>query len=468
MSTYSLHRSLFSIYSVRLRLLMLLSLLLAGNSLLLQAEELTLDHSINLALANDPWLASNLARERALQAQSEMAKSLPNPRLAISAMNLPTDGFRFNQEPMTQLNLGFSQMFPRGDSLALRSQQLQQAGAEQPLLRLERQADVTSTVSQLWLDAYKAQQSIRLIDANRVLFEQLVEVASASYASAMGRTRQQDIIRAQLELTTLDERLSRLDEQKRVALQRLAGWLTASSTEQTWGTITNSQLADELPTLTPAMGAAVVGAEARTTANFYPSLLAHPAILALDQKIEAALTGADLAAQQYKPEWAVNASYSYRDKTPQGQQRADFASIGLSFDLPLLQRHQADASVKAATANIEAIKAERWLRLRQLQAALLAEQATIAGLNTRLALYENDLLPHLDQYAEATLTAYTNDEGEFVEVVRARISQLNASIDAMTLAVDQRKAVARLAYYLPETAAVATTSGQAVKPGAQP
>ena len=62
MSTYSLHRSLFSIYSVRLRLLMLLSLLLAGNSLLLQAEELTLDHSINLALANDPWLASNLAR----------------------------------------------------------------------------------------------------------------------------------------------------------------------------------------------------------------------------------------------------------------------------------------------------------------------------------------------------------------------------------------------------------------------
>ena len=153
---------------------------------------------------------------------------------------------------------------------------------------------------------------------------------------------------------------------------------------------------------------------------------------------------------------------------PQGQQRADFASIGLSFDLPLLQRHQADASVKAATANIEAIKAERWLRLRQLQAALLAEQATIAGLNTRLALYENDLLPHLDQYAEATLTAYTNDEGEFVEVVRARISQLNASIDAMTLAVDQRKAVARLAYYLPETAAVATTSGQAVKSGAQP
>jgi hypothetical protein len=103
-----------------------------------------------------------------------------------------------------------------------------------------------------------------------------------------------------------------------------------------------------------------------------------------------------------------------------------------------------------------------------LQAALLAEQATIAGLNTRLALYENDLLPHLDQYAEATLTAYTNDEGEFVEVVRARISQLNASIDAMTLAVDQRKALARLAYYLPETAAVATTSGQAVKPGAQP
>jgi hypothetical protein len=469
MSIHLLYRSLFTIHLVRPTRSMLLTLLLAGNSLLLQAEELTLDHSIKLALANDPWLVSNLARERALQAQSEAAASLPNPRLAISAMNLPTDSFRFSQEPMTQLSLGFSQMFPRGASLALRRQQLQQASAEQPLLRLERQADVTSTVSQLWLDAYKAQQSIQLIGANRALFEQLVQVASNSYASAMGRTRQQDIIRAQLELTTLDERLSRLDEQKRVALQRLEGWLTASDTQQLWGAITSSQLPDPLPALTPVMLAAVNTAQASPAANFNASLLGHPSILALDQRISAALTGEDLASQQYQPEWAVNASYSYRDDTPQGQQRADFASIGVSFDLPLLQRHQADASIKAATANIEAIKAERWLRLRQLQAALLAEQATIAGLSARVALYQQDLLPHLDQYAEATLTAYTNDEGEFVEVVRARISQLNARIDAMALAVDQRKALARLAYYLPATAdTYATTHGQPARSGAQP
>ncbi len=38
------------------------------------------------------------------------------------AANFPTDSFNINQEPMTQLTVGVSQMFPRGDSLALPSQ----------------------------------------------------------------------------------------------------------------------------------------------------------------------------------------------------------------------------------------------------------------------------------------------------------------------------------------------------------
>ena len=53
-------------------------------------------------------------------------------------------------------------------------------------------------------------------------------------------------------------------------------------------------------------------------------------------------------------------------------------------------------------------------------------RAQLFRLNERQNLYKNDLLPQMHEQAEASLTAYTNDDGDFAEVVRARIAELNA------------------------------------------
>jgi hypothetical protein len=51
--------------------------------------------------------------------------------------------------------------------------------------------------------------------------------------------------------------------------------------------------------------------------------------------------------------------------------------------------------------------------------------------------------------AQASLTAYTNDAGDFAEVVRARIAELNANIDFLNISVDRLFAIAELNYFLP-------------------
>ncbi|MGO2129403.1 MAG: hypothetical protein ACTH4U_11730, partial [Pseudoalteromonas prydzensis] len=43
--------------------------------------------------------------------------------------------------------------------------------------------------------------------------------------------------------------------------------------------------------------------------------------------------------------------------------------------------------------------------------------------------------------------AYTRDDGNFSEVMRARISELNAKIDALNIEIDQQIIIARLNYY---------------------
>jgi outer membrane protein TolC len=370
------------------------------------------------------------------------------------AANFPTDSFDINQEPMTQLTVGVSQMFPRGDSLALSSRQKQELAEQEPLLRLNRQAKVAATVSQLWLEAFRAQESIRLIERDRSLFEHLVDATKASYSSALGRARQQDIIRAQLELTRLDDRLTVLRQQSESAQQRLSEWVGGLASLPL-AQLVPSQYGDE-----PAS----VGGQPDSDRWLYEQVNRHPLLRALDQRIDAMETGVELARQKYKPEWGLSAQYGYRDDDPMGRDRADFFSVGVTFDLPLFTGKRQDKDVSAATSRAEAIKTDKLLMARKLMAELDTALVQLQRLNDRRALYAEQLLPQMAEQAEAALAAYNNDDGDFAEAVRARIAELNAKIDFLTIRIDRLKMIAELNYLLSKNGSEpfpATNSNQA-------
>ena len=159
---------------------------------------LTLEEAVTIARDNDPWLKGSELRESALLAESSAAGTLPDPVVSVGVANLPTDSWDFDQEAMTQFKVGVMQRFPRGDSRELERRRLEILGSGHPHQRSDRRARLAVNISQLWLEAYRARETIRLIEHDRELFEHLVDVAQSSYASALGRTRQQDLVRAQL------------------------------------------------------------------------------------------------------------------------------------------------------------------------------------------------------------------------------------------------------------------------------
>ena len=402
-------------------------------------ETLTLDEAITLAIDTDPWLTGSQYTQQALTDEATAAATLPDPRMSLMAGNFPVDTFDLNQEAMTQLSVGISQMFPRGDSLSLAQQQKQQLAEQHPLLRLDRRAKVGATVSQLWLEVFKAQESIRLIEQDRALFEQLVDVAEASYSSALGRARQQDVIRAQLELTRLSDRLTVLRQQQQAAQKRLSEWIGAPATVP---------LAPVLPTQSLSRPLSAPTIEYANEHTRYEWIRHHPALRALDQRIDATQTGVDLAKQKYKPEWGLTAQYGYRDNDPMGRDRADLLSIGVNFDLPIFTGNRQDKEVSAAVNRTEAIKTEKHLLGRRLMAELETASVQLARLDERQALYADQLLPQMAEQAEASLTAYNNDDGDFAEAVRARIAELNAKVDALAIDVDRQKTIAQINYLL--------------------
>jgi outer membrane protein TolC len=409
----------------------------------LAAAQLSLQAAVDMAQANDPWLTGSRYRQLATEAQSVAAGQWADPMVSVGFANLPVDGFDFNAEPMTQFKVGVSQMLPRGNSAALRRQQLSELSAQQPLLRQDRLARVEATVSQLWLESWRNKESIRLIENDRALFEQLADMVEAAYASALGKARQQDLLRAQLEVVRLEDRLTVLAQQQEVSQAKLGEWLPAGA-----GPL--PALQGPLPALelqAPDWAGTAAPGTPQLQQRLNQQLQQHPLLRSVEQKILAATTAVELTRQKYRPQWGVNASYGYRDDDPSGVERSDFFSVGLSFDLPLFTSQRQDQQVNAAVAELEALKTEQLLTLRSLRAGLEASLLRLARLDQRAALYQDRLLDDIRDQAEAAASAYTTDDGDFAEVVRARIAGLNANIDFLNISIDRLSTIAELNYY---------------------
>ncbi len=161
-----------------------------------------------------------------------------------------------------------------------------------------------------------------------------------------------------------------------------------------------------------------------------------------------------------EPQWTVNASYGYRDNPPSGADRPDFLSVGVAFDLPLFTDDRQDQQVQSAIASTEAIRTEKALALRRMVADFEAQRAQLLRLDERRQLYRTRLLKEMQEQAEAALTAYTNDDGDFAEVVRARIAELNAQIDALDIEGARLGSISELNYFFAKSHPPATGESQ--------
>ena len=104
------------------------------------ASALSLEMAQQLALSNDPMSEGFRFKQEAFEREGKAATYWDNPQLATSIQNLPTDGFRFNQEPMTQVKIGVKQALPRGNVNELNQQKFDAMGVSVSMANKARAA----------------------------------------------------------------------------------------------------------------------------------------------------------------------------------------------------------------------------------------------------------------------------------------------------------------------------------------
>jgi hypothetical protein len=81
----------------------------------------------------------------------------------------------------------------------------------------------------------------------------------------------------------------------------------------------------------------------------------------------------------------------------------------------------------------------------RLASELDAEYARWSDLTRRLALYENRILKQSKGQADAALRAYQSDAGDFADVMRSYIDDLNTRLEHTRLEVERARSYAVLA-----------------------
>ncbi|MBT8101307.1 MAG: TolC family protein, partial [Gammaproteobacteria bacterium] len=184
---------------------------------------LTLAEAEDLALRQEPGLSEFQARADALEEQAVAAGQLPDPVLRVGLANFPIESGGFTTEGMTQGQLGIRQAFPPGKTRSLSTQQFQSLSTEMDRNADARARDVLTLVRTVWLDAYYWERAHAIVSDSRPYFDDLVTVTRSLYG--VGKKNQQDVLRAELELSRLDDRLIDVERQRRAARAALSQWV---------------------------------------------------------------------------------------------------------------------------------------------------------------------------------------------------------------------------------------------------
>ncbi len=386
---------------------------------------LTLAEAEDLALDREPGQSAFLARADALDEQSVAAGQLPDPQLRVGLANFPIESGGFATEGMTQGQLGYRQSFPPGKILKANRRQFQSLALEMTESADGRGRDVLTSVRDAWFETFFWTRSDEIVTESRPFFSDLVTITRSLYA--VGRKDQQDVLFAELELSRLDDRLIEINRQRARARAELGQWV---------GTEADRPLAMKLP-----LWGQIPALEA-----LHEKLLDHPVLKAADARIGARQAGVDIANERYKPGWALDLGYGYRDGfLPTGEPRSDFVNLSVTVDLPLFRKNRQDRRLAAALSERRAANESREELLRRLSSQLDAEYARWQDLTRRVALYERLILNQAEDQAQAALSAYQSDAGDFNDVMRGYIDDLNTRLDHIRLQVERVQSYAVLA-----------------------
>lgn len=365
---------------------------------------LSLEEAMRLAEETAPMVAAQQAAVNAAQAAIEPAGALPDPQLIAGIENLPVntgDAFSLTRDFMTMRKVGVMQDVPRHAKRAARTERAEAQAARERVLLGTTLLTLRESVARAWIARATAEQRLDLLRSLQPRAE--AQIAAATAALTAGRGTAAEAIAAKSAQAALVDRIDQAAREVEETRAELERWLQ-DSTARPLGAMPD--LAD--------LGVDPDGVLVRAAH--------HRELATYDATEQAAEADIALARAEKRPDWSVELAYAQR-----GPAYSNMVSLQFRVGLPLFAAHRQDPLIASKQAALEQLRAEREDALRMHTATLRKNLATWRSARERVQRYQRELLPLVDDRAEAALAAYRGGRGD-----------LQATLSAFDAAVEQR------------------------------
>jgi cobalt-zinc-cadmium efflux system outer membrane protein len=389
-------------------------------------DPLTLDWCLQEAERANPDLAVDQALAEAAEHRVGYAGSLEDPRIQYEASNVPIGDFDFSSTPMSGHQIRLAQKFPFPGVLGNRKGAARAAAKAASSDLADRGRRVAAAVEQAYARLGLAQRALEITDRNIDLLRQLTRIAETKYE--VGKGLQQDVLRAQVELSRLlDERLRREEEitQAAAALNALLDRPADLRLPRT------AALAETAPL--PKLGALLARLEA-----------VSPGLRALKDRIEAAERLRRATKREGYPDFDLGVGYRFRRSSPGDPVGGDdFLGAGVTIRLPV-NRGKWHEMVAERSAEIRRAEAAYRARRASLRERIRSSFAQLERADGEVALLETGLVPQARQSMESSRAGYQVDKVDFLSLIDSQLRLLDTELRLLRAQADRRSAFASL------------------------
>ncbi len=391
------------------------------------ANELTLSEAEQIALGSDFITMKYNARSESLKERAIADGQLPDPELSFGISEIPLNNFNLNEHEDTEVRLGFSQAIPPGDTLKYREERTNSMANIENARMLNQRLLVLNGVRDAFIELYFQKEKIRLLELNRDLFTEMADITERQYAE--GRDNQHDVLRAQLELSFIEDRIEETKGLIDVAQADLSKWVSQENASR--------QISTTLPQLSALQTHKII----KENAPF------HPLLAIEDANVNAAQKTVAIAEEQYKPKWMIDFMVTENTASRYDLQTGpDFTGVFFKVSLPLFTDKRQDKQLQASKNEELAKRFNRSDRLRELVSQIDIEFANLTRFQRRLNLYEQRAIIEAEQTQDAVFDAYQNDLADFETLVRTRILALNTQLEMLSIQTKYYKSQINLLY----------------------
>jgi outer membrane protein TolC len=348
------------------------------------------------------------------------AGALPDPVLQMELRDIP-----FSEPTLSPANAGntkysLRQMFPLGDKLGLRRSIAAADASAAEARRSVTVAEVRMRAKVAYAQYWYAGQAQAVTEELRAVMADLEQIARARYGG--GLAPQQDVIKAQTELTMLRSDLVMIGSERKQAAARLNGVLDRPA---------DAPLADPREVRPVPERAFDFATLVKLTGDRSPTLALNTA------QINSAEHNAQLMRATRIPDLGVGLSV-----IQQGTRLTDY-EVMMEVNIPW-QFDVIRANVNEARSMSDAAAARRDATAAQLQSELGQNWASLDALREQDRIVRATLLPQVELTLESALASYRTGRVDFPTLLDAQRQMRRTRLDLLRIELEQQMKLAEI------------------------